>query len=124
MAVSDDRESILNEIKKMLGPSETYDHFDTDIIIHINSALNVLKQLGVGPTNGFRISSEDETWADFWDGCDHEIPLVKDYIYAKVKLAFDPPTSSFAGQALQEIVKEMEWRANIDAETPCFQQSG
>ena len=40
----DDRESILNEIKKMLGPGETYDHFDTDLIIHINSALNVLNQ--------------------------------------------------------------------------------
>ena len=123
MAVSTDDGSILNEIKKMLGPSETYDHFDTDIIIQINSALNVLKQLGVGPINGFRITSEDETWADFWNGCDHEVPLVKDYIYAKVKLGFDPPSSSFAGQALQEIVKEMEWRANVDVETPCFQQS-
>ena len=117
----DDQESILNEIKKMLGPSETYDHFDTDIIIHINSCLNTLKQLGVGPAQGFRITGEDETWADFFEGCDHEIPLVKDYIYAKVKLAFDPPQSSFAGQALQEIVKEMEFRSNIDATTPCFQ---
>ena len=118
-----DDESILDQIKKMLGPSETYDHFDTDIIIHINSCFNVLRQVGVGPVNGFRISGSDETWADFWSGCDHEIPLVKDYIYAKTKLAFDPPTSSFAAQALQEIVKEMEWRANIEADTRVFDVS-
>ena len=40
--------SILNTIKKMLGLDANYTTFDTDIIVHINSALMTLTQLGVG----------------------------------------------------------------------------
>lgn len=118
-----DDESILAEIKKMLGPSETYDHFDTDIRIHINSAFNVLRQLGVGPAEGFHITEDDETWSDFWSGSDHDLAMIKTYIYARVKLVFDPPTSSVVSQALQDVIKEFEWRANVEVETPCFNNS-
>ncbi len=49
-------ESILTSIKKLLGIEESYEHFDADIIMHINSALMILTQLGVGPSEGFSIS--------------------------------------------------------------------
>ena len=42
-------ESILISIKKLLGITKDDTDFDTDIIIHINSVLAVLSQLGVGP---------------------------------------------------------------------------
>ena len=42
-------ESILTSIKKMLGIPEEYDHFDPDLIMHINSVLSILTQIGVGP---------------------------------------------------------------------------
>ena len=42
-------ESILETIKKLLGPDSSYEVFDEDIIIHINTALADLTQLGVGP---------------------------------------------------------------------------
>ena len=32
--------SILTSIKKMLGITEEYEHFDQDLIIHINSLLS------------------------------------------------------------------------------------
>lgn len=46
-------ESILTSIKKMLGITEEYEHFDSDLIMHINSVFMILTQLGVGPPSGF-----------------------------------------------------------------------
>ena len=48
-------DSILTSIKKLLGMDADYTAFDTDVIIHINTALAILCQLGVGPDKGFRI---------------------------------------------------------------------
>ena len=42
-------ESILTSIKKLLGIAEEYDHFDNDIIMHINSVFMILIKLGVRP---------------------------------------------------------------------------
>lgn len=114
-----EKTSILVDIKKMLGPESDYDHFDQDIIIHINSALNILRQLGVGPSSGFQIITGRETWEDYWQGV-QEVPMVKSYIYARVKLIFDPPTSSYITEALKEQIKEFEWRCNVDVETPAL----
>ena len=45
--------SILTSIEKMLGIMDEYEHFDADLIMHINSVLGILTQLGVGPADGF-----------------------------------------------------------------------
>ena len=110
-------ESIFEEIKAMLGPDASYDEFDNDILIHINSAIAVLTQLGVGPSNGFVVVDEGETWRDFL-GSGRKFPLnmVKTYIYMKVKLAFDPPSNSTVLSAYQETCREYEWRMNVAAE--------
>ena len=105
-------QSILNTIKKMLGPDSSYDVFDTDIIIHINSAFSILTQLGVGPKGGFRITGSEETWGDFL-GDVIDLESVKNYIYMKVKMIFDPPSNSFVQKALEESCKEIEWRLNV-----------
>lgn len=108
-------ESILRTIRKMIGPDETYTHYDTDLIIHINSALAVLTQLGVGPSEGFFIQDESATWNDFL-GNDPKLEMVKSYIYMKVKLAFDPPSSSAVIDSMNRSISEFEWRANMAAE--------
>lgn len=105
-------ESILNTIKAMLGPDSAYEAFDTEIIIHINSTLSTLAQLGVGPRKGFRITGANETWQDFI-GEDVDLESVKTYIYCKVKMLFDPPSNSFVMKALEETCKELEWRLNV-----------
>ena len=107
-------DSILNTIKHMIGPDEGYDYFDTDLIVHINSVLFILNQLGVGPKKPFHITGDSETWSDFIDSDNFEI--VKSYIYAKVKLVFDPPQSGTVMQALKDIISEFEWRANVATE--------
>lgn len=105
-------DSILRSIKGLLGPDDDYDVFDQDIIIFINAAFSTLTQLGLGPSNGFRITGYDETWQDFL-GDASDLESVKTYIFMKVKMAFDPPTSSFVLSAYQEACKEYEWRLNV-----------
>ena len=58
-------ENILDSIKKLLGIDEADLNFDQELIMHINSVFMVLHQLGVGPVEGFKISSNEETWSDF-----------------------------------------------------------
>lgn len=103
--------SILTSIKKQLGVNEDYTHFDTDIIIHINSTLLTLKQLGVDSNNDFIIIDSTQTWSDYI-GDRKDLESIKTYIYLKVKLIFDPPTNSFTIDALERYIRELEWRIN------------
>ena len=105
-------ESILNSIKKLLGIAEDYDHFDSDIIMHINSVFATLTQLGVGPEDGFSINDESEKWEDFLPE-ERMLHSVKSYMYMKVKLMFDPPLSSAVIECTKEQIKELEWRLQV-----------
>lgn len=109
-------ESILNTIKKMLGIAEDYDVFDMDIIVDINSVFSTLTQLGVGSKNGFAITGASETW-DMFIADDPRLNNVKTYMYMKVRLLFDPPTSSAAISSMEKLIAEFEWRLNAAAET-------
>ena len=108
--------SILLTIKKMLGIAEEYHAFDLDIIININSVFLTLNQLGVGPIEPYQITGEEETWEDFQG--DSPIPGVQTYVYLKVRLAFDPPTNSFLVDNIRKQIEELEWRMNVQVETP------
>lgn len=107
-------ESILTSIKKMLGIDEEYTHFDADIIMHINSVLMILTQLGVGPAEGFMIEDDTSTWVDFIPEANAaQLHAVKSYIYMKVKLIFDPPLSSAVIESMNRQIAEFEWRLNV-----------
>lgn len=108
-------DSILTSIKKLLGIAADYTHFDTDVIIHINSAFDILNQLGVGPSEGFKITDESEVWTDFIEDTT-KLESIKTYIYLKVSLWFDPPTSSAILSAKERQISELEWRLNVAAE--------
>lgn len=108
-------ESILTSIKKLLGIDEADSHFDTDIIMHINSAFMTLWQLGVGPSKCFKITTDEQTWYDFL-GESSDFEGVKTYIYRKVRANFDPPSSSFVLDAMDRQIKEDEWRLMLQAE--------
>ena len=109
-------ESILTSIKKLLGITEEYKHFDTDIILHINTVFMILNQLGVGPQKCFSITGDSEIWDDFLlDELDLE--SVKTYIFLKVKMVFDPPLSSAVAESMNRMINELEWRLNVAAET-------
>ena len=102
-------ESILTSVKKLLGMSEEYTAFDVDLIMHINSVLMILTQMGVGPEEGFSISDASASWSEFMpEGMNLE--AVKSYVALKVRLLFDPPQSSTTMEATKNMIAELEWR--------------
>ena len=110
-------DSILTSIKKLLGIEEDYEHFDAEIIIHINSVLMILTQLGVGPSEGFIIEDKSSTWDEFLGEKDIvRLSSVKSFIYLKVRLLFDPPSSSAVIESTNRLISELEWRLNVAAE--------
>lgn len=108
-------ESILTSIKKLLGIEESYTHFDPDIIMNINTVLMALTQMGVGPSTGFSISCHEQKWSDFL-GTLTTVEAVKSYIYLKVRLLFDPPSSSYLVEAMERQIGEFEWRLNVQVD--------
>jgi len=109
-------ESILNSIKKLLGVSIEDTSFDVDIISNINSVLMILNQLGVGPTEGFFIKTSETKWSDYVTNV-FIAEAIKTYVYLKVKLVFDPPTSTSLIEAMKGSALEYEWRIQVWAES-------
>ena len=123
-------ETILTSIKQMLGLQEDYTPFDREIVMHINSVLMILNQLGVG-TENFRITLQqaplaegetevkyvsNETWNNFFgSGYTGDKEAVKSYIYTKVKLLFDPPASGTLMESYKNLADEFEFRLNVAA---------
>lgn len=108
--------SILDDVKHALGLLPAGIAFDSDVKMHINSALATLNQLGVGPNNGFMITDETAEWDDFTD--DPRLNSVKSYIYLKVKLLLDPPQVGFVISSMDRQIQELEFRLMIASEGP------
>ena len=108
-------DSILNTIKEMLGIDKNDSAVDVDIIAQINNAIMILRQLGIGPKEGFKIEGQRESWADLTNDSEM-IESVKVYIYLKAKTLFDPTSSSVVSQAYKEEIRELEWRLNSEAD--------
>lgn len=105
-------EKILTTIKKLLGITDDYEHFDLDILVHINTVAMVLNQLGVGAGE----ISETTTWKDYLENTT-KFSAVKTYMYLRVRLLFDPPSSSGVIDSINRTISELEWRLNLNAET-------
>lgn len=107
-------DSILTSIKELLGIQQEDTNFDTDIIFHINTVIMTLRQMGVGPQEGFSIEDDETEWSDYIDDITM-IEAVKSYMFMKVKLMFDPPTGSVL-DAYKENIKELEWRLSVQVD--------
>ena len=111
-------ESILTSIKKLIGPSAEDSYFDPDIIMHINTVLMDLNDLGVGPAEGFAIEDDSAEWTDFIPEASlTRLQGVKTYVYLRVKLLFDPPTNSAVIESMNRQIDKLEWRLNNAAES-------
>ena len=108
-------DSILTSVKKIIGISEEDENFDTDLIMHINSVLMILNQLGVGPEDGFSITDKSAVWTDVI-GDNKLIEATKTFVGLKVRLIFDPPTSSAVLDSINKTISELEWRINVMVE--------
>lgn len=104
--------SILTSVKKNLGLEASYTAFDPDILMHINSALSILTQLGIGPENGFTVEDATTTWATII-GTDAQLNSVKTLVYLRVRLLFDPPTTGYLVDAMNKQIEELTWRLSV-----------
>lgn len=113
------RDSILDSIKKLLGIAEEDCTFDVDILIHINSVIMILRQMGVGPVSGFVVSDSSVAWIDYL-GEDNiaQFSAVKSYIFLKVRQLFDPATNGAVTESTNNLIKELEYRLYAESEWP------
>ena len=109
--------TVLDDIKKLIGIVPEYDKFDDQLLICINAAFATLHQLGVGPEEGFLVDNTTK-WEDYYSTS--RLNFIKSYVSMKVRVMFDPPTSSFALDALNKQIAEYEWR--ICSEVECYGQ--
>jgi hypothetical protein len=108
---------ILRDVKKVLSLPLEDESYDVDVIMHINSVMSTLTQLGVGPASGFSIEDDDPTWDLLLNG-DSRLNMVKTYVCLKVRMLFDPPQTSYLIDAMNKQIEEMEWRISI-----CFSEN-
>lgn len=115
-------ESILGSIRKLIGGlDESSTPFDNDLILHINSVFNIVNQLGVGPKAPFQITDDTETWTDFF-GDTEVVNMVKSYMYLKVKLLFDAPTTGVLHEAMERQIQEFEWRLQVSGHSDEYKE--
>ena len=107
-------DSILESIKKLLGIPKEYEAFDADVIMHINTAFAILNQLGLGPEGGYGIEGYDDVWDDYI--VSYNMSMIKTFIYLKVRLAFDPPSSTALLESMQRTLDELTWRLELEGQ--------
>ena len=106
------QDSILMTIRKLVCGNPYADHFDTDLLIHINACFSILNQLGVGPENGFVVTDETQSWSSYVAD-NRTLNMVKTYVTLKVKKIFDPPLTSSVLEAMDKEISQLEWRLNV-----------
>ena len=101
--------SILLSVKKVIGLTPDDLSFDTDIIMHINSAFFKLKQLNVFQSP-YNITDATATWSDCLGENETKLSMVKSYVSLYVRYLFDPSTNGTLHNALKSELTEMEQR--------------
>lgn len=104
-------ESILTSIKAMFGINEDVDFHDMVLIIHINAAIASLFLLGMQSADKFSITGDSETWDDLLAG-ENNLDYVKQYVFIRCKLMFDPPAHSFVISSYDDQLKKLEFHIN------------
>ena len=106
-------DSILTSIKKLLGIVESDTSFDSELIMLINSALMVIMQEWYGMDHAFRIEDKTATWDDLLGEEEVDYEGVKQYIFLRVKMIFDPPNNSSVIEAMRKEMEDLEWRMYV-----------
>ena len=106
------QDSILMTIRKLVCGNPYADHFDTDLLVHINACFSILNQLGVGPENGFIVTDETQSWSSYIAD-NYILNMVKTYVTLNVKKIFDPPLTSSVLEAMDKEISQLEWRLNV-----------
>lgn len=112
MNIGIDDESVLLSIANQLGLPQECEPYRGELVLLINSAFSRLSQLGVG-LEPFEIKDSSASWNDFQMENQNMLSMVKEYVYIRTRLIFDPPQSSYVVSYLEERKKELEWELNV-----------
>lgn len=113
-------DSILHDIKQLVGQEWDDTTYDLDIKTAINTAFLDLAQIGVGPEDGFEILDHTTKWDEYTHN-DKMLNGVKSFIHIKTRLLFDPPTNGFLVTSLNEQLAKLEWRLMVYMDPPINQ---
>lgn len=109
----------MEEIRVAVGLSKDTTDFDTELIMHINSAIGELNQNGVGSITS--INGVGESWTTLLSSAQlegneyfHMVPL---FIALSVKIIFDPPPPS-AVEYYSKSIYKLLWRLKVAYEEP------
>lgn len=106
-------ESILKDVKKQIGIAYSNHDFDPDVLMAINTVLFDLHQMGI-VNDTFAVDDERKTWDAILLKEDQiNLYALKTWVALKVKMIFDPPTSSVLAQAIRDNIDELTWRIYI-----------
>ena len=111
--------SILQDVRTAVGLDATTSDFDTELIMHINSAIGRLNQNGVG--NFLVVENEGQVWNDLLNPLqtagNQYFQLVPLFVALSTKLIFDPPPPSTVEQYVNNIEQSL-WRLKLAYEEP------
>jgi len=113
-------DSILDSIKVTLNLDPENTDFDQQILLFVNGVFSDLTQLGIGPDSGFNVPDASVIWQDFMED-DPRLNSVKTYVYLRVRVLFDPPSTSFVLDAMNQQIQELAWRINVRREEEMYQ---
>lgn len=108
------KDSILHDIKQMLGQEWDDTTFDLDIKNHINTVFFNLNQINVGPPDGFMIEDESTLWDAYIGNTRKNLHAVKTYIYLRVRLMFDPPSTGPLVTSIEKQADKLEWTLMVE----------
>lgn len=112
-----EKDSILNSIKKMLGIDPDNHDFDLDILVNLNSSIFILQQNGIDPKDGFTLTNENQTYEDYLKDEDLNLKdAIAMYLFVRTKTWFDPPSSSIVMETYKQTANELLWRIRISKE--------
>jgi len=109
--------SVLISTRKVFGLAPDYTAFDTDLLTHINAALAILTQLGIGPPAGMMIEDDTTQWTDLGITPNALMNLCRTYVFLKLRIFFDPPPNKFHLQAVESTLTELEFRLHMFADS-------
>lgn len=105
--------TILEDVRKVIGGGSIDHYFDDQICMHINTEIFTLDQLGVVINH---VVVNDETkWAEVIPDI-KEFEAIKTWLGLKVRLIFDPPTSSYVMESITSNLNELEFRIQTKAD--------
>lgn len=105
-------ESILTTIKNMLEIDLDDDCFDEELITYINACFITLKQV-CAIDYDFYVTDKTTSWSDLLKDKASSFQSVKTYVYARVKILFDPPSSSTLS-SYENLIRELEFRLGME----------